>query len=167
MALNRVTNRLYALDGNSLLGIDIASGQLRTSLDLSSYIGMYTWLSDVAVNAVTDRVYVAVSGRFGGEVLEIDGSSGQIIRPVSPWAKPLALVVDETFNRLYILDDYSYWAVIYDLQTLDRIATFESSCSGLLGLALDSKAERLYAATGPYCTAEQLQLWVFDTGRLP
>ncbi len=106
-AYNHANGRLYvALDNDSIAVVNPATASVETWIDLSGGQRGFLSLQRVAVNTVTNRVYV--SARNSGDVVEIDGGTNTVLAYLSGPFQPRGLAVDQGANLLYVageLDD--------------------------------------------------------------
>ncbi|ASN22188.1 hypothetical protein CGK93_22880 [Arthrobacter sp. YN] len=97
LVINQVTHRLYTLGGGGLNVIDTATNAV-TRIDL----GTNAMPSYLAVNQVTNKVYVAVRARQYAALEVVDGATNQAGGMFSDLnASPTSLSVDEKNNRVY------------------------------------------------------------------
>lgn len=149
-AVNRTTGKAYVTTGTGgsgdhqgdLVELD-ASGSVRDSRSLQQdgdgpHFG-------VAVNAVTDSVYV--THFYGNSVTEYSGAT---IAPTSPtfWAGPIvtAVAVDEQTGRLYVANLDSFSITVLDGSTHQGLATIPLA-GRPAGIAVDASHHTAYVPT--------------------
>lgn len=108
VAVNLATNKIYVSDFNTnVYSIDGASNTILK--DISVPVG----IENLAVNPVTNRVYVATENNFFGHVLVIDGRSDAVIATVQDGGQLSANVaVDPARNLIYVSDEFGTVSVL-------------------------------------------------------
>jgi YVTN family beta-propeller protein len=111
--VNPVTNRIYVAN-QSTHSVTVIDGVTHGTVDIPA--GVQPIL--VAVNAVTNKVYVA-GGQSNGDVTVIDGSTNAVTHiaiPLGPWgfAALNAISVNEVTNRIYVVDNMSSNLIVVD-----------------------------------------------------
>ncbi|TEU13337.1 MAG: hypothetical protein E3J21_18765 [Anaerolineales bacterium] len=159
LAVNPPADRLYlACLGTATLDIISAS-----TLDMITTIPLESPLQDMAVNTLTNRLYVTLSSQGRNQVLALDGDNGSILASlaIGDEYQSIVLAVDEAAERLYLGKGTSEepGVTIVDGRTMKPIAELPTSTS-VYGLAVDPTLNQLYAAQ----TYEN-QVLVFDVER--
>jgi DNA-binding beta-propeller fold protein YncE len=101
LAVNPVTNRIYAMLDNSVVVIDGTSNAVITTLSIPN-------AGAIAVNTSTNRIYVLRAGSTGGTLVSvIDGGSNTILTTfqvvAGPGGLPLSVAVTPATNRVYVM----------------------------------------------------------------
>jgi len=143
LTLNLPADRLY-LARSSPNALDIFTA---STLERVTSITLEGRVQDLAVNPVTNRLYVALSGNENDEILTFDGSSGDAIASLvaGEHYQINVLAVDETADRLYI--GRTMWqepGVLVVNGATGQIVDQIGPASSVEGIALDPAAKRLY-----------------------
>jgi YVTN family beta-propeller protein len=110
--INLLTNRIYVANfRNTVSVIDGASDTLMTNVPIVDKNGAYPYLTAIAVNPVSNKIYVAGVNSGDGTVSVIDGTSNTAT-PVAVAGSPSALAVAAATNKIYVTDSYHYLVMI-------------------------------------------------------
>jgi len=145
LAVNSPADRLYlARLGPATLDIISAS-----TLEAITTIPLESPLQDMAVNTLTNRLYVALSFQGRNQVLALDGDDGNVLASlaVGDEYQSSVLAVDEAAERLYVGKGYSEepGITIVDGHTMKPVAEIPT-LTNVYGLAVDPALKQLYAA---------------------
>jgi DNA-binding beta-propeller fold protein YncE len=159
LAVNPPADRLY-LACSDPATLDIISAN---TLEVITTIPLESPLQDMAVNTLTNRLYVTLSSQGSNRGLALDGDNGSILASlaIGDEYQSSVLAVDEAAERLYLGKGTSEepGVTIVDGRTMKPIAELPTSTS-VYGLAVDPTLNQLYAAQ----TYEN-QVLVFDVER--
>lgn len=154
VAINSVTNRIYAIGGQGFGVIDVIDGATDTLLTTISPGVLNP--RGVAVDESRNLVY-AVSSSGTSQLLVIDGATNTVINSLPGSSFVGSVAVEEVANRIFVLTGAG--VLVVDGASLSVLTTIptgyvQHSC-------LDPVASRLYVANGfePFIT-------VIDTGSL-
>ena len=143
LALNSPADRLY-LARSSPDALDIFTA---STLEEVTTVSLRGRVQDLAVNTVTNRLYVALGSEAANEILTLDGTSGDLIASlvVGEQYQRSVLAVDEAADRLYVgraTSKEPSVAVINGAtgQIVDQIGPVAS----VEGIALNPRTRRLY-----------------------
>jgi DNA-binding beta-propeller fold protein YncE/photosystem II stability/assembly factor-like uncharacterized protein len=145
LAVNPSTDRLYlSHSGPALLDIISAS-----TLEVITTIPLESPVQDMAVNTLTNRLYVALSSQGRNQVLSLDGDDGGALASltVGDEYQSSVLAVDETGERLYVGKGTSEepGVTIVDGRTMKPVVEIPAH-TNVYGLAVDLALNQLYAA---------------------
>jgi DNA-binding beta-propeller fold protein YncE/photosystem II stability/assembly factor-like uncharacterized protein len=159
LAVNPPADRLYLTRfGPTTLDIISAS-----TLEVITTIHLESPVQDIAVNTLTNRLYVTLSVQGRNQVLALDGDNGDVLSSltVGDEYQSAVLAVDEASDRLYVGKGTSEepGITIVDGRTMKPVAEIPMP-SGVYGLAVDPALSQLYVAQ----TYEN-QVLVLDVGR--
>jgi len=138
MDADPVTSELYLAAGNSVIVMDTSGKVLATTSVGTSATG-------IAVNATTNKVYVANSG--SNDISVIDGASNSVVATISDpnAAAPVAVAVNPTTNTIYVANSHSNNVTIIDGATGSVTATVAVGTSPS-GVAVDAQTTFVYVA---------------------
>jgi YVTN family beta-propeller protein len=109
VAVNPVTNKVYAITQNPSTPIVVVDGASRTAAFPTPASGHAQTPKGIAANTVTNRIYAA----FAGEVVVIDGSTNALSYvPVDTGTGPASLGINAATNRIYVAADDGVLSVI-------------------------------------------------------
>jgi len=145
LAVNPPTDRLYL----SRLGpatLDIISA---STFEMITTIPLESPVQDMAVNTLTNRLYVTLSSQGRNQVLALDGDNGDVLASlaIGDEYQSSVLAVDEAAERLYVGKGTSEepGITIVDGRTMKPVAEIPTLTS-VYGLAVDPPLNQLYAA---------------------
>lgn len=155
LAVNSVTNRIYAITG-AITGSDNVRVINGANEALVTNIPIPGTVRDIAVNTVTNRVYVAMVASQDA-VLVIDGVTNTIIQTIVLNGSPAALAVDGTTNRIYVLSAVSS----EDVDTLQIINGASGTIAGNVNvtgaaLAVKNTAGRVFVSQSQTGTVAEI-----------
>ena len=93
----------------------------------------------IAVNAATDRIYVANSE--GGSVSVIDGKNDSVIATLTVGPRPYVVAVNPATNRIYVSNTFSNLITMIDGATNSTTAVKAGSADAI---AVDSRLDKVY-----------------------
>lgn len=134
IVLNPTAHKIYAVDQAHGAVIVINS---RTGAARSIATGLHP--DAIAVNKVTDRIYVVNSG--SGNVSVIDGTVDQVIGTMKTDRRPYYIAVNEVTNKAYVSNTFSKVMTVLDLST--GVPSDWPVGSGD-AIAIDSKYDQVY-----------------------
>jgi DNA-binding beta-propeller fold protein YncE/photosystem II stability/assembly factor-like uncharacterized protein len=145
LAVNPPADRLYlARLGPATLDI-ISAG----TLEVITTIPLESPVQDLAVNTLSNRLYVALSSQGSNQVLALDGANGGLLASlaVDDEYQSSVLAVDEAADRLYVAKGTSEEPdiTIVDGRTMKPVTEIPTLTS-VYGLAVDPTLNQLYAA---------------------
>ena len=107
IAVDTRTHRMYAVDEarDQVFAVDCRSGQ-------TASIRVGHEPDALAINEVTDRIYVVNAG--GGSVSVIDGARSTVIATVPTDKEPYAIALDDWLNRIYVSNTFSNLLTVID-----------------------------------------------------
>jgi YVTN family beta-propeller protein len=138
IAVNVATNKIYVSDFNSnVYVIDGATNNILKDISLPA------GLENLAVNPVTNRIYVATEANFFGHVIVIDGNSDTVLTTVQDGGElSFNVGVDAIHNIVYVSDEFGTLSVINGAtNTLTSTITLGGEP---FGLAVDPVHRRVY-----------------------
>lgn len=106
LAVNTVTNKIYALGGGGVVVIDGATNSVTTVRDPNAVNPVA-----LAVNPVTNKIYVANRGDYNGSFIKgnvtvIDGATNSVTTVTDPNAiSPIAVAVNPVTNKVYVANN--------------------------------------------------------------
>jgi YVTN family beta-propeller protein len=161
VAVNPITNKIYvANQGNSLYGssnpgsvtvIDGATGSTTTVSDPHANTP-----NSVAVNATTDKIYVANTGNSTGtnhgNVTVIDGATNSTstvtdpnaLAPGGPDSRGFGLAVDTATNSIYVVNQRSSNVTLIDGATDFTTTITDPNAFAPVAVAVDPITNRIY-----------------------
>jgi YVTN family beta-propeller protein len=108
VAVNDATDKIYISDFNS--NVYVIDGRTNNIL---KDIALPTGVENLAVNPVTNRIYVATEANLFGHVVVIDGASDQVITTVQDGGElSFNVAVDVIHNIVYVADEFGTVSVI-------------------------------------------------------
>jgi len=149
LAVNPVTNRVYAELDNSVVVIDGTSNSVIATLSTPN-------VGAVAVNPATNRIYVLREGSAGGSLISvIDGATNTILTTVQvaggPVGGPHGLAVNPTTNRVYVAHSTSSGGGAL-LSTIDGATNAVISTLSIpnfsAGVQVNPNTNRIYISIG-------------------
>jgi YVTN family beta-propeller protein len=139
IAINAKLNKAYvAHSGNLLSVINLSTNQITKNIDTGFYNHM------VAVNEVTDRVYVTRSYYYD-LLTVIDGNSDTYLQSVPVGTNSWGVAVNSKTNLIYVANSASNTVSVIDgaTNTVTRTIAVQSRP---LGIAVNEEANRIYVA---------------------
>jgi len=134
VVVNPATGKVYAVDkSRDAIFIETAGGTATSNVSVGK--GPVA----IAVNSVTNRVYVA--NNDSGTVSVIDGQKDSIIATVNVGPLPYVLAVSEASNRIYVSNTFSDLLTIVDGATNTTRTVKTGSADAI---AVDPKAGKIY-----------------------
>jgi YVTN family beta-propeller protein len=142
LAVNVATNEIYVSDFNSnVYVIDGATNNIVKDIALP------TGVENLAVNPVTNRIYVATEDGFFGHVVVIDGNTDSVITTVKDGGMLAFNVgVDVIRNLVYVADEFGTVSVINGATNTLSATIQVGGEPG--GLAVDPLHQRVYFNNG-------------------
>jgi len=145
LAVNPPADRLY-LSRSAPETLDILSA---STLEVITTIPLESPAQDLAVNTLTNHLYVALISQGRNQVLALDGDDGNILASldVGDEYQSSVLAVDEAAARLYVGKGTSDepGIVIVDGRTMESVAEIPT-LAGVYGLTIDPSLNQLYVA---------------------
>ncbi|MFB0536347.1 MAG: hypothetical protein ACETWR_15335, partial [Anaerolineae bacterium] len=145
LAVNPPADRLY-LSRSSPATLDIIAA---STLETITTIPLESPIQDLAVNTLTNRLYMALSSQDRNQVLALAGDNGGVLASVAVGDEYQSsiLAVDEAAERLYVGKGASEepGITIVDGRTMKPVAELPT-LTNVYGLAIDSTLNQLYAA---------------------
>ena len=120
VVVNPTLHKAYAIDqrGGMVLVVDETKGTRST-------VRVGEAPEAIAVNATTNRVYVA--NRVSGTLSVLDGVTDEVLATVPVGARPFAVVVDAVTNRVYVSNTFNDTMTILD-GTTQATSTMKGGC---------------------------------------
>jgi YVTN family beta-propeller protein len=141
ISVNPSTNFIYVGRtvhfGGRISVIDGATNQLGTIAGLGSHP------VSLAVNALTNRIYVA--NQLGNTVSVIDGATNTVISTISGFSSPIGVAVNPVTNLIYIGNNGANSLAVVDGNTNTIIMTIALG-AGPFRVAVDPVMNRIYAS---------------------
>ena len=155
MAVNPVTNKTYVANiGNACTpttsacgSITVINGATRAATNITDPNASAP--RDVAINPVTNKIYVANS--WSNNLTVIDGSTDTIVATVPAGAAPYAVAVNPSTNKIYVANKNSGTITVVDGST-DTVATGVSVSNGSVALAVDIATNKIYVVNNGIVT---------------
>jgi YVTN family beta-propeller protein len=165
VAVNSATNRIYVANQGNLSSyaanpgnvtvIDGATGRITTVTDPNAYAP-----DSLAVNSVTNKVYVANMGNFLfngsnlGNVTVIDGATNTTTTITDPNAttpgggdcRGFGVAVNSATNKVYVVNEYSHNVTIIDGASNATTTVSDPSAWAPIAVAVDSVTNKIYVA---------------------
>ncbi|WP_239287978.1 YncE family protein [Candidatus Nitrotoga sp. 1052] len=138
MIVNSVTNKIYLADNGTVSVIDGATDNVSTVATTGHYI------SDVAINPATNKIYVSKYADGLSTVIVIDGATNITSTELAVPYFPLALAVNPVTNKIYVLHPFTNAFTVIDGAT-NTTNTFVTG-SNPRTIALNVKTNKIYVA---------------------
>lgn len=157
LAVNPSTNKIYVANGNygntTVTIIDGATNSTTTVVDPNANGNQLILPANaVAVNPITNRVYVANNGS-PGNITVIDGETNATTTVTDPHAiSPNAVAVNVTTNKIYVTNGGAYPAInhgnvtVLDGATNSTTTITDPNALAPQALAVDQSANKIYVA---------------------
>src|SRR5208283_3105877 len=145
--VNTITNKIYV--NNSSYVVTMIDGATNTATTLG---GALIFSSAVAVNPVTNKVYVAGQGSCicGGIVTVIDGATN-VTTDVNVGQDPTAMVVNPVTNKIYVASQgYPGWPFPSNVTVIDGAtnATTTVNVAYVTAMAVNPVTNKIYMTNG-------------------
>jgi YVTN family beta-propeller protein len=138
IGVNIATNKIYVSDFNS--NVYVIDGRTNNIL---KDIALPTGVENLAVNPVTNRIYVATEANFFGHVVVIDGSTDTVLTTVQDGGElSFNVGVDAIHNIVYVSDEFGTLSVING--ATNTLTTTIALGGEPFGLAVDPVHRRVY-----------------------
>src|SRR5437868_509184 len=134
VALNPETGKVYAVETNRNV---VRVFDPQTGSRSSVRVGAKPIA--IAVNAATDRIYVANSE--AGSVSVIDGKNDSVLATLHVGSRPYVVAVNPATNRIYVSNTFSNLITVIDGATNSTTTVKAGSADAI---AVDSKLDKVY-----------------------
>src|SRR6266478_2850424 len=134
VAMNPETGKVYAVD-TSRNAVSVFDPRTQAISSVRVGAGPIA----LAVNAATNRIYVANSG--GGSISVIDGKNDSAVATLSVGPRPYVVAVNPTTNRIYVSNTFSDLITVIDGAT-NSTATVRAGSAD--AIAVDAKLDKVY-----------------------
>jgi len=148
LAVDSARNLIYWLDASDEVAVvDGTTDAIIATIQVALTPPYFDEVRDVAVNSMTNRIYVTYSiGGSIGELVVIDGSSHDILERIAVGTVPEAVAVNELTNRIYVNHGSNFISVI-DGASNQIIASITTDFQ-VGRLAVNQTTNHLYATKG-------------------
>lgn len=134
VALNPETGKVYAVETSRSV-VSVYDPQRESIASVRVGAGPIA----IAVNAATDRIYVANSE--GGSVSVIDGKNDSVLATVSVGPRPYVVAANPATNRIYVSNTFSNVITVIDGATNSTTTVKAGSADAI---AVDSRLDKVY-----------------------
>lgn len=143
LIVNSKTNKVYLLElPNKLIILDGSSDTLLNKVDLPQLGGESFAPISLALNSVTNRLYISVSSQ--NKILVFDLESNSVVGTINAMS-PLKIAVNETTNRIYFYDNIMNAVCVVDGATNKIVDVI--ILGGLPnGIAVNSETNKVYVS---------------------
>jgi uncharacterized protein (TIGR03437 family) len=144
IAVNSTTNKIYVSDGrsDSVTVIDGATNSTST-------VALGGGPGELAINPVTNKIYVVTFGAISGYVTVIDGATNSTSTVALNGATPGAIAVNPVTNQIYLI---TYGAISGSLKVIDGATNSITASVPIPGvnpisIAVNTVTNKIYVAT--------------------
>jgi YVTN family beta-propeller protein len=155
IAVNPVTNRIYAATYSFIYVIDGSNDEIIDRIDIGDHTYMSgdvgsLWPAELSINPDTNTIYATNAGN--DLIAVIDGSANRIVANITV-PTPFSAVINPMSNKLYVTFESSDNMVVYNgahpYERLSIIENVETQSFSNDHIAIDAQRNRVYVVTYP------------------